>query len=171
MKLKAEILALFSKRFNKEKLIQKIQSSDEFVEEAIVIAMDKKQPEGWRAAWILRQSIEKNDLRLQPHISDFIKVIKDRPEGHQREILKLLELMEWDDEQEGRLFDICMTIWERINKKPAVRITAFKIMMQIALRYPELKGEMEVFMGEDYTESLSPGIKKSFEKMRLKLVK
>lgn len=171
MNITDDVLALFTNRIDKVSIIEGLKSSKEYLEAAIKLALENTQPQSWRAAWILRQSIEKNDERLQPYISDFIKVIKDRPEGHQREILKLLELMEWDDEEEGRLFDICMTIWERINKKPAVRITAFKIMMQIALRYPELKGEMEVFMGEDYTETLSPGIKKSFEKMQLKLVK
>jgi hypothetical protein len=170
MNITDDVLALFTDRIDKVTIINNLKSSEEYFDAAVELALGNTQPQSWRAVWIVRQSIEKNDKRIQPYISDFIKIMKDRPEGQQREILKLLEFMEWDEEQEGRLFDICMTIWEKISHKPALRITAFKIMMQIAVRYPELKGEMEVFMGEDYTDTLSPGIKRSFEKMYAKLL-
>ena len=57
--------------------------------------------------------------------------------GVQRELLKILLQMELNEEDEVFLFDVCVKVWEKINKKPSVRLTALKFMVEIAKKYPE----------------------------------
>jgi len=73
--------------------------------------------------------------------------------------------MELNEEQEGYLFNVCVTIWEKINKKPSVRFTAFKFIIKIANKHPELSNEIAFFTQNQYFISLSPGVKKSIFKM------
>jgi len=123
------------------------------------------EPQGWNAAWLLEHCVMKNDPRIRKHVSSLIQSLNGKRDGHQREILKILMKMELKDDQEGFLFDECMNIWESIGKSPSVRISAFSIMAGIAKKYPELKHELEFLTQEQYTETLSPGIKHSFNKI------
>ena len=70
-----------------------------------------KQPYSWRVyVW------EKNDKRIRKYIKDMINVLPERNDGHQRELLKILERMEIKEEYEGLLFDHCVTVWKRIDR-------------------------------------------------------
>jgi len=42
-------------------------------------------------------------------------------------------------------------------------------MLTMATKYPEIKNELEVLFGDYYTQSLSPGIKRIFERKLAKL--
>lgn len=159
------LLELFSKRIDRQKYISIVNSSNSRYDEAIELALSDEKPQAWRCTWILNHCSKKRDARLQPYLSDFIKIIIEKEDGHQREILKLIQKMEVDDDNEGKLFDICMTIWETIGKSPSVRITAFKILTNIAKKYPELAAELKFLTNDDYTDTLSSGIKNSFNKL------
>ena len=39
--------------------------------------------------------------------------------------------MNLGDEYEGKLFDICAKIWEKVEKQASVRYNAFKLMIKI----------------------------------------
>ena len=73
--------------------------------------------------------------------------------------------MHLTENQESLLFDVCLTIWEDIAKSPSVRGTAFKFLLKIVKKYPELSEEIGHLTQSHYTESLSPGIKHSFIRM------
>ena len=160
---------ILANRFNKEELSAFINKHPHEFENAVTIALSDNHPLAWRAAWLLSNSIEKNDSRIQVQINNIIKVIKFKMDGHQRELLKILEKMKIDEDQEGQLFDVCMTIWEGINKTPSVRIVAFRIIVKIAKKYPELKDEIEYLTQRHYSETLSEGIKRSFERLKNEL--
>ena len=159
------LLDLFSKRIDRLKYISVINSSNNRYNEAIKLALSDEKPQAWRCAWILNHCSKKRDARLQPYLVDFMDVVMKKEEGHQREILKLILKMDVDDDNEGKLFDLCMTIWETIDKTPSVRITAFKILVNIAKKYPELAAELKFLTDSDYTDTLSHGIKHSFNKL------
>ncbi len=113
--------------------------------------------------------MEENDQRIQKHIKKIVNSIKAKDDGHQRELLKILFQIELAEEYEGILFDICMDIWEQINKKPSVRITALKFIIKIAKKHPELAKEIIFFTQDHYLESLSPGVKHSVSIMMKEL--
>lgn len=156
---------ILDKRLDKDFLIQLFQEQQEVHNAAIQLALSNQEPQAFRATWILSHCTKKNDARIVPFVNDFIKELPKKKDGHQREILKILEKITLDDEQEGRLFDCCMTLWENIAKAPAVRYVSFRILHKVCEKYPELSGELEFICQEQYLESLSPGIQRIVRKM------
>jgi len=65
----------------------------------------------------------------------------------------------------GEFFDTCITIWKSINKSPSVRIVSFRVLIQISSKYPELRNELMLLTEDYYTETLTPGVKASFNKL------
>ncbi len=149
----------------KNEMISFLKSHPEYFEEAIHLAISNKQPYSWRAAFLLWGSIEENDKRIQKYIKSIVNCIQGKEDGHQRELLKILYKVKISGKYEGRIFDICMNLWEQISKNPSVRMTAFKFIMKIAKKHPELLEEINFLTQEQYLESLSPGVKRSINKI------
>jgi hypothetical protein len=150
----------------KKEMISFLKSHPEYFDEAIKLAISDKQPYSWRAAWLLWSCMEENDKRIQKHIKAIVESIKTKKDGHQRELLKILYQMEIKEKYEGVLFDICITIWEGIGKNPSMRITALKFILKLANKHPDLLEEIVFLTQDHYLESLSPGVKRSIEKMK-----
>lgn len=163
------IKSKFEIRIKKQELVDLTNSSINHFNEVVKIALSEEQPMAWRAAWILNSSIKKNDVRLINQIPKIINFLDGRDDGHLRELLKLLDKMTIPDEEEGKLFDICISTWEILGKSPSVRITAFKLLVKIAKKYPELAEELSFLTHSDYIEPLSPGIKNSVLKLKKEL--
>jgi len=149
----------------KEGMIAFLKDHPEYFDEAIALAITDKQPYSWRAAWLLWSCIGKNDQRVVKHIKEIVQSIKSKNDGHQRELLKILLEMELRKEYEGRLFDLCMDIWEQTDKRPSVRFTSLKVIIKIAKKHPELAKEITFLTREEYLSTLSSGVKKSISKM------
>jgi hypothetical protein len=149
----------------KEELISFLKSHPEHFDEAIKLAISDKQPFSWRAAFLITSCMEENDKRIQKYIKSIVDNLKTKKDGHQRELIKILYKMDIKEKYEGTLFDICMTIWEGIGKNPSVRITALKFILKVANKHPELLEEIVFLTQDHYLESLSPGVKRSVERM------
>jgi len=151
--------------FNKDEMISFVDNHPEVFEEAIELAISDKQPHSWRAASLLWSCMEENDQRIRRHIKTIINVLKNKKDGHQRELLKILLQMKLKEEYEGVLFDICMNVWEQIDKSPSVRHTALKFIIKIVKKHPDLSNEITFLTQDHYLESLSPGVKRSISRM------
>ncbi len=149
----------------KDEMISYMNTHPEAFNEALQLALSDKQPFAWRSASLIWSCMGKDDERIRPFIKDILKVIKDKKDGHQRELLKILLEMEVEEDQESQLFDICISAWENINKNPSVRITAFKMLLKITAKYPELTNEIHGLTQSHYLESLSPGVRNSVSRM------
>jgi hypothetical protein len=149
----------------KDGMISFMQTHPEYFEEAIELALSDKQPFSWRAAWLLWSCMEENDRRFQAYKRKIINTITTKQDGHQRELLKILLQMELDVKYEGFLFNVCIDIWESINKSPSVRLTAFKLILKIAKKHPDLLTEISFLTQNHYMDSLSPGVKRSISRM------
>ena len=157
-------------RFDKEYLFSYLTENPEQFDKALQIAISDEQPQAWRAAWVINHCIKYNDSRIKKIANKIIKKLKTKEDGHQRELLKILGKIDLTEKQEGYLFDISMTIWESIEKSPSVRIVAFRSLVKIVEKYPDLKNEIEHLTRSHYTEKLSPGIKNSFMKIKKELL-
>jgi hypothetical protein len=153
----------------KEEMISFMHAHPEFFEEAIELAISDKQPYSWRAAWLLWSCMEENDKRIQKYIKNIADTLETKDDGHQRELLKILFNMEVGEEYQGKLFNLCMDIWEKIDKAPSVRVNALKFIIKIAKKHPELSQEINFLTQDHYLESLSPGAKHSVLKMMKKI--
>lgn len=148
----------------KDEMISFMNSHPEYFEEAIQLAIGDKEKLCWRSAWLLWNCIEMDDPRIKKHINKIIKVIPQKKDGHQRELIKILSVMKLNEEQEGKLFNICMNLWEGLDKTPSIRWTAFKFILEMGKKYPELKEEISFLTQDHYLETLSPGIRHSISK-------
>jgi len=157
--------------FYKEGMISFMQSNPRNFERAIELALSDKQPLNWRSAWILNSCMENNDPRLKQHVTRIILAIENKKGGHQRELLKILLKMDLEEDQEGLLFDTCLTIWEQTRLQPSVRYTAFYYIINVALKHPELINEIRFLAADQYLDTLSPGIKNSVKRMVENLLK
>ncbi|MBU1095679.1 MAG: hypothetical protein KKB34_04285 [Bacteroidetes bacterium] len=149
----------------KDQMILFLKSNPQYFDEAIKLAISDNQPFAWRSAWLLWSCMEENDKRIKKHIKSIVKSITTKKDGHQRELLKILYNLEIEEKYEGILFGTCLNIWEEINKSPSVRFTALKFILKIIKNHPELLEEIVFLMQDHYLESLSPGIKRSIERM------
>ena len=149
----------------KAEMISYMNAHPEDFEEAINLAISNKQPYSWRAARLLWSCMEENDQRIQGYIRNIINTLTTKNDDHQRELLKILLQMELNEEYEGFLFNVCVTVWEKINKKPSVRLTAFKVIVKIAKKYPDLSHEIIFLTQNQYLDSLSPTVKRSISRM------
>src|SRR5215204_2852201 len=113
-------------------MISYLKSHPEDFEEAIKLAISDKQPYSWRAAWLLWSCMDKNDKRVRKYIKNIIAAIPTKKDNQQRELLMILLRMELNENSEGQLFDICMKIWEKVEKNPSLRYNAFKLLVSIS---------------------------------------
>jgi len=58
-----------------------------------------------------------------------------------------------------------MDLWEQLDKTPSIRMTAFKFIIQMAKKYPELSEEISIITQNHYLETLSPGIRHSISRL------
>ncbi|MFZ1289632.1 MAG: hypothetical protein WAR79_06065 [Melioribacteraceae bacterium] len=154
----------------KDEMISFLKSHPEYFDEAIELAVSDKQPYSWRSAFLLWGCMEENDLRIQKHVKSIVNSIEDKKDGHQRELLKILSKMKINKKYEGKIFNICMNLWEQINKDPSIRITALKFIIKIAQKHPELMEEIIFLTQDHYLETLSPGVKNSVEKLMQEVI-
>jgi len=155
----------------KEEMITFLKTHPEYFDEAIRLAISDNQPFAWRSAFILFDCIDENDKRVKKQINAILNCIKDKKDGHQRELLKILYKMKLNKQQEGIVFDICIRLWEQIGKDPSVRMTALKFIIKTANKYPELLEEISFLLQEQYLVTLSPGVKNSIRKMINEVIK
>lgn len=154
----------------KTDMIAYLNAHPEDFEEAVRLSVANKQPWSWRAAWLLWSCMTKNDPRIRHHIHAMIDTIPTKADGHRRELLKILQEMELTEEQQGVLFSICADIWEKIGTSPSVRYHAFRFMVSLAKKYPELANEISLYTRPQYTDTLSPGIKRGVSRMIAEIV-
>ena len=170
MDLKKLLLELRSKEVRNQ-LVHKLKEQPEATSQIIPIAFGIEQPEAWRATWVLKEIVKKDHSILTSHIDRLLQVIPNRPDGHQRELLQLLENADLNDDQEGQLFDLAIGIWSSISQGSATRYRAFERICEIITRYPELVNEINHLTTSEFLEPLSPGIRKGALKLIAKLPK
>lgn len=170
--LKPSIAVIFE-RYNKntDMLIYVNEHPNLFVD-LIEASLDNQHPKAWRAAMLLGHAMKKDDVRLQPYINDLITCLPLlNHDGHQRQLLIILDKLTLNDDQNGHLFNHCLSLWEDVHKIPSTRIRSFQAMVKMTKDFPELKDELRLFATDYYSKTLSKSIKISFERLVFKLQK
>jgi hypothetical protein len=155
---------LLESRFDKKSVVERINSDETFFREVLQLALKNKQPAGWRSAWLLKHSLGRNDARIRKKVNNIIEAIPKVEDGHQRELMLVLEKMDLDEDQEGHVFDISISLWESINKPSSVRIQGLKFILKTIRKYPELKNEVEFLFDPIYSENLTPGMMNMYQR-------
>ena len=150
---------------HKADMIAYMDTHSEHFTELIQLAIADQQPYSWRASWILWSCMDKNDKRIHKYLKKIIDILPERKDNQQRELLMILQRMELNDEYEGQLFDGCTKIWEQTNKNPSLRYNAFKTLVAIAKKHPDLSREIKTLTESYYTDTLSDSVNKSITKL------
>ena len=153
---------------HKKDMISYLNANPACFEELICLALSDKNPFSWRAAWLMWSCMEENDKRVIRFVPELIGILSERPDNQKRELLKILWVMNIDETSEGLLFDQCVAIWEQLNHQPSVRFNAFRLLIKIVKKHPELAEEIVTLTEPQYMETLSPGVRKSILKMMLR---
>ncbi len=169
MRMETQLEYILTNSYKADMIIY-LQSHPKDFEEAIKLALSDKQPYAWRAAWLLWSCMENNDPRVQAHVEKIIDSINSKSDGHKKDLFKILEMMEIGHECEGKLFDICVDVWEKTDKKPAVRLNAFRLLIKIAKKHKELSQEICLLTQSQYTDSLSKAAQRSLNGLLSKLM-
>ncbi len=156
---------------HKADMIVYLKSHPKDFTEAIKLAIADKQPYSWRASWLLWSCMAKNDKRVIKYLKRIIDILPERNDNQQRELLMILQRMELNDEYEGQLFDSCTKIWEQVGKNPSLRHHAFKTLVAISKKHPDLSREIKTLTESYYTDNLSESVKKSITKLTKNLTK
>ena len=154
---------------HKAEMISYMKSNPKEFDELIKLALADKHRYSWRAAWLLWSCIDKNDQKLRNSVKRIIDVLPKKNDNQQRELLKILQQMEINSEYEGQLFDTCMNIWKSVDKNPSLRWNAFKLLVAISKRHPDLSAEMSSLTESHYVNTLSESVKKSIVKLTSEL--
>lgn len=149
----------------KADLVSYMKSHPEDFDELIKLSIADKQPYSWKASWLLWSCMDKNDRRIHRYVEKIIDTLPTKRDDQLRELLIILQRMELNDVNEGKLFDICINIWEKIGKQPSVRYNAFKLVIKIVKKHPDLSKEINFMTEPHYMDSLSDTVKKSIFKM------
>ena len=158
-----DLLQQISGRFDVKEVVFKIKNDPKtfnFYTQHLMEEFDTS----WKAAWIINHASWKEDNRITPFISDIINSIKGKKDGHQRELLKIVAKQRLSEDQVGYFYDVCINLWQDVNKQPAVRYYCMIFIHKICEKYPELENELEHLLSDYYTKTLSSGIKRSLFK-------
>ncbi|MDR1859792.1 MAG: hypothetical protein LBR06_02570 [Bacteroidales bacterium] len=145
----------------KHDMIAYVHNNPGCINNIIMLALSDSASAAWRAAWLLESVMADNDRKVRPHVPRMIGMLPNVGESQKRLFLMILQRMEIDGVDESRLFDICTTIWEDLRSASGVRCYAFKILLKIARKYPDLINEIRLLTEQRYMETLSPGIRHS----------
>ena len=140
-------------------MIAYFKANPDMFPELVASSLKASEKTAWRSALLIGHLMQKEDNRIQCYVDEYIQVLENAAQGHQRQILVILDKMKLTNDQKGQLFNHSLTIWEAVHKIPSTRIRAFWMMEKIAKDYPDLKKELQHFTTSYFTETLSPGIK------------
>ena len=139
-------------------------ANPEAFKELVLLAFFPKNPLAPRAAWLLSNCMEEKDPRVGMHAQNIIDTLDEVADGHKRDLINVLCQVDLDEELEGVLFDRCINIWCKLDGIPSVRATAFKLILLVTRKYPDLYNEVVLLTQDPYLETLSPGIRRSIQK-------
>ncbi len=168
--MSASLDYIFDNFRKKEAMIAYVKANPNLFPTLLAASLNNDYTHAWRCTLLLGHIITKNDKRVLRVADDYINnLLALNHDGHQRQVLIILDKITLGEEQEGRLFDKCMTLWEDVNKIPSTRTRAFWMLVKIAKPYPEIRQEIKHFTTEYYLKTLSPGIRIIIEREIVKL--
>jgi hypothetical protein len=111
--------------------------------EIMHIAFHAKAPVSFRAAAVAETVCRSYPHQIVPYIntilSDYFKFNHD---GVKRGLLKAIIKVDYSEEQQGQLLDLCLEIIRSNKEKVAAKSYALAILMKISEKYPDIRHEI-----------------------------
>lgn len=142
----------------KEQAVKEICSEDL---DSTVTFITSSNNRAWKATWLLNQAIKTENIRLDNYVKKICHAIKDKPSNHKRELLRILETIQLNENNEGLVFDVSISCWEDLRAQSSCRMVGFRLALKIAKKHRELIQEVRALADDRFLTGLSPGIKHS----------
>lgn len=97
-----------------------------------------------RAAWPLSYSVKKHPELIKPHLKKIITNLK-KPKIHdavKRNTVRFLQFIEIPKSLHGITLDNCFKLLQDKKEPIAIKVFSMTVLGNLALEYPELKGEL-----------------------------
>lgn len=119
-----------------------------------------------RAAWVVGTLGERNPELIRPYFPKMVKEIrkKDAHVAVRRNVLRVLQFQDVDEELWGELYDTCIRFLEDKNEPVAVKAFAMSTAFKIVKKVPELKDELSAAIEQILPEG-TPGEKSRGQKI------
>ncbi|MBN1820448.1 MAG: hypothetical protein JXR31_16760 [Prolixibacteraceae bacterium] len=139
---KEEILSLMESWENVAILIQEIGNHPEHYDFLMDLALNSKEKNSWRAAWMVDKIHENHPELILPYKEQIIQKLKTNTDlSKKRHFLKQLSLIEIPEKHYGFLVDYCLNALSSAEP-PAVRVHAMQILFNISEKEKDLKPEL-----------------------------
>ncbi len=133
----------------------------ECMEEMLILAVSDETPYNWRAAWLLCDVVKPKDPVALRYTPQLLQKLTSAPDGHSRELLKVLSRLQLSEEQQWQLYETCTAIWKDIRRQGSLRWHALRYIIRMAKQYPELKEEFEFLTESRHIDCMTHGARKS----------
>ncbi len=111
-----------------------------------------------RASAVIERISRKYPYLLLPYTNELIQTIPQLTYiGLKRNFLKAIRYIDYNDEDSGRLMNICFDAIQSTQQKPAIKVYAMDILLKIIEKYPELIVEFQIIL-EQHLYSEIPSI-------------
>lgn len=114
-----------------------------------------------RAAWIMSIAASKNPALLSPHLPAMVKRMQDKeiPTAVRRNVVRVLQFITIPKKLQGPVMDICFTFLSDPKETIAVRCFSMTVLANLAMDYPEIKGELKNSIEQVLQQKASAGLR------------
>jgi len=133
--------------------------------EALELAISDKQPYAWRAAQLVWKFVLPKSPQIQKYINKIIAYLSRAVDNQKRQLFKILMTVDLPSDKTGKLLDESIVCWKDISKVPSLRVVALRMIIKIGKMYPDLTDEILLLNQELYSTSLSPGARRSVQRI------
>ena len=149
-----------------------IKNNPNQLQNLIEMSFSDSQPEAWRATWVLADLV-KNDIKIrkkiQPLSSEIIASFKTfNSPGQIREFLKVIQLLELNQEDMGLLIDMSFNWLLDRKADQSFRVHAMQIIFDYSKQEPDLLPELKAILEQEMEFAL-PGFKSRGRKILKKI--
>src|SRR5690554_4180274 len=144
---------------NLDILAQDMITQDNHLQMLFNIALDDRNPENWRAAYIADKVNALCPERIAPYIETMITSLTAGTNSSlKRHFLKLISLHPIPEEHLSFLLNFCLDCFCSSSEPVAVRVHAMQILFNISEYEPDFKPELLEIIEHESELHTSPGI-------------
>jgi len=165
-----EVQSLIQSWENIALLVRYIADYPEHLDIIMTKVFDDRQPENWRAAWMVDKIQERHPELVFPYLqamTDFVLTTQNA--GKKRHLLKLISLNDIQEENMAVLLNFCIEVFTNAAEPVAVRVHAMQVLFNIAQKEPDFSGELIELIEHEMEYHGSAGLASRGKKLLKKL--
>ena len=167
-----ESILIHTPREIRQAALKYLKERPDKIEALIEMSFSDSQPVGWRSAWVLSDLV-KMDLSVREKVQSLSsRIVASFPRfnspGQVREFLKIIQLINVEDNDMGILIDLCFNWLLDRKSDQSFRVYSMQIIFDYSKKEPDLLPELKAIL-EQEMEFAKPGFKSRGRKILKKI--